>query len=685
MELLAPAGTFDCLKAAVNSGADAVYFAGKSFGARSYAGNFGDDEIFAAVDYCHLRNAKAYVTVNTMAFDREFDELEKAVKILTKAGADGVIVQDLGVLRFIRDVSPDMELHASTQMTVHSADGVRELENLGVSRVVLSRELSGTEIADITRSVSAETEVFVHGAMCMSYSGQCLMSSVIGGRSGNRGKCAQPCRLTFSPGGKNPRHYLSLKDMSYASHIAEMADMGVASLKIEGRMKGAEYVSEVVSIYRKLIDEMRAPTSEERERLNKVFFRGGLSDGYYTGRKGKHMFAFDKPDNPYLKNKEAISIPKDKQVEAELCAYIKTGAIPKIILKSGTEYAEVCGGEPIAKAENQAATVQAIRTRLSKTGGTPFKITNFDIELSNDAFVPVAVLNDLRRTATEALEKKIVSKYKNKRICKYNYPTGTVKASADGKFTCSVLSIEQYRVIKNYDFKYIYVPAHIVAENTEELMCDNERIIVSPPVILRADDRERYINLMRDLRKDGFDKAEIHTLDTISVCKGFKLCGGHRLNTSNTFSAAEYGDMGIESICLSPEMNAAQMRDVGADIVKEVIVYGRIPLMITENCILKNMDKCPCGGKDKLVDRTGTEYAVTKDGDICRSVVLNSVPLYAADKLEKVRDIRAEYYKIVFTVEKEEMCGEICDAYLKGKQAEVSEYTRLNLFKSALM
>ena len=685
MELLAPAGTFNCLKAAVNSGADAVYFAGKSFGARSYAGNFSNDEIFAAVDYCHLRGVKTYVTVNTMTFDREFDELEKLIYTLTRAGADGVIVQDMGVLRFIREISPDIELHASTQMTVHSADGVKALEKLGVSRVVLSRELSGKEIADIVKSVNAEVEVFVHGAMCMSYSGQCLMSSVIGGRSGNRGRCAQPCRLTFSPDGKNPRHYLSLKDMSYASHITEMSDIGVASLKIEGRMKGEAYVSKVVSVYRKLIDEKRYPTENELEELNNIFFRGGLSDGYYTGKTGKNMFAFDKPDNPYLKNDEEFIIPKDRQVNTELSAYIGVGEVPLLTLKCGEVQASVSGCEPVAKAEKRAATVSSVIGQLSKTGGTAFKITDFKIELSDNAFIPMSALNELRRDAIEALENKILEEYKNKRLRKYSKEIKVQKQCVNFGFTCSVLNMEQYRAVKDYGFRLIYIPMHIVKKNIDELLPDIERVVISPPVILRSAERDEHKKAMSKLKEFGFDKAEVHTIDTIGICVGFKLYGGQRLNIANSMAVSEYADMNFQSLCLSAELNIAQMGDISGSIEKEIIIYGKIPLMITENCILKNMDKCVCGGMGKLIDRTGAEFTVIKDGDICRSVVLNNVPLYTADKPDKIKRADADSYRIVFTDEDDKKCIDICDAYINKKKIDLSEYTRLHLFKGTLM
>ena len=313
MELLAPAGNIECLKAAVNNGADAVYFAGKSFGARSYADNFTFEEMYDSVKYCRLRNVKSYVTVNTMTLDREFGELDEFISFLADAGADGVIVQDLGVLRRISQICPQMPIHASTQMTVHNLEGVRALEGIGVKRVVLSRELSKNDIEYIINNCNAEIEVFVHGAMCMSYSGQCLMSSVLGGRSGNRGKCAQPCRLEYHDKGGKDRFYMSLKDMSLLNHLEELKDMGVASFKIEGRMKGVDYVSQVVRTYRNCIDELRKPEKDEIDRINRVFFRGGLSDGYYKNNIGPSMFAFDKPDNPYKKGEGLVKIDTDER------------------------------------------------------------------------------------------------------------------------------------------------------------------------------------------------------------------------------------------------------------------------------------------------------------------------------------------------------------------------------------
>ncbi len=682
-ELLAPAGTIECAKIAVNCGADAIYFAGKTFGARQNAGNFSDDEIFDISDYCHLRKVRTYVTVNTLCFDREYKELEKFIKTLTKAGTDGVIVQDLGVLDFIKNISPDIELHGSTQMTVHSAEGVKRLEKLGVSRVVLARELSFEEISSITKSVSAETEVFIHGAMCMSYSGQCLMSSVIGGRSGNRGRCAQPCRLEFSKKGENPKHYLSLKDMSYAEHIKELKDTGVASLKIEGRMKGPDYVASVVSAYRRLIDEDRAPTPSELNDLNSVFFRGGLTDGYYTGKTGKTMFAFFKPDNPYLRNTVKPTFPDNIQTEVSASAEFKIGELPRLSLNLGNTSVTVTGNEVIDLAKSKPTDKEQLKAQLEKSGGTAFNIVSTQINADDSIFMPISKLNELRRRGISALEAEILRPFNSKRFIskRFDYSPKTNHKIA---FSCSVLNYEQYEALQDSDFEYIYMPLNVVLENKGKLTGDRERIVISPPVIIREKERAVQKEKMTTLLNCGFDKAEIHLLDTIDICKGFRLFSGHRLNIASSHACSEAEKLGMESICLSPELNLAQIRDISRFFETEIIAYGKIPLMLCENCIGKNMDMCKCDGTFRFADRTGASFSVAKDGTSCRSVVLNSVPLFAGDKTDELLSSRANRFRLIFTTETCDICKKIADCYINGKNYNIKEFTRLQLFKSTL-
>ena len=376
IELLAPAGNFECLVAAVQSGADAVYLSGKAFGARSYADNFDGEMLEKAVDYCHLRGVKIYVTVNTLVLDSEMQELSEYLVFLNNIGTDAIIVQDMGVWQLAKQIVPELPIHASTQMTINNADGVKALESNGVNRVVLAREVSLENIRRISQTTRAELEVFAHGALCMCYSGQCLMSSIIGGRSGNRGKCAQPCRLPYSINNdKTKKFYMSLKDLSSVDHISELMEIGVAALKIEGRMKGPAYVAAVVGIYRKYIDNPHPLEKADAELLDRIFNRGGVTDGYLTGKTGREMFAFDKPDNPYHKGSDSLEQEllnriktENRKLQLKCKVEIRLGQNPKI---------SVCSDEVEVKyeadffaegAQKLPVTDETVRTQLSKTG-----------------------------------------------------------------------------------------------------------------------------------------------------------------------------------------------------------------------------------------------------------------------------------------------------------------------------
>lgn len=686
MELLAPAGNFECVCAAVDSGADAVYCAGQSFGARSFAGNLTDDEIFSAAEYCHLRGARIYLTVNTLLFDREFSRLDKFIRVLTDAAVDGVIVQDLGVLKYIRQLSPDIELHASTQMTVHSADGVRELERLGVCRTVLSRELSFDEIREISENVNSELEVFVHGAMCMSYSGQCLMSSVIGGRSGNRGKCAQPCRLTYKANGRE-RHYMSLKDMSLAEHLSKLKEIGIASLKIEGRMKSAAYVSTVTGIYRRLIDENRLPTGNERRALSEVFDRGGLTDGYFKGETGKKMFAFDRADNPYLKNSGEYTLPPSKTRGIDISAKFSEGDYPKLKFGLNKISVEVSGDSRCQSAQKIPITAESAKTSLEKLGGTPFYAQNTKTEICGNPYLSVSELNTLRRKATMALEAEILSGYGLKRIESAENAKIQKNAKRLKKFSCSVLNAEQYRAVSECDFERIYIPMHIAEQNLDEI-CRNTKMLkktaLCPPVIINGTRRDEYKRRLSALKDSGFGMVEVSTIDDIELADGFELCGGFRLNITNGLAAETASELGLSSICLSTELNTVQMHDISPECQKEAVVYGRIPLMITKNCIIKNIDGCPCDGNQGITDRTDRFLPIIKDGDICASVVLNSVPLYMADKPNEVEKINADLNRLMFTFESGDECIQIYNEYKNGAEVPSYEFTRLRMMKPPL-
>ncbi len=681
MELLAPAGNMECLKTAVEYGADAVYFAGKQFGARSFADNFSDEEVIEAAEFCRFRNVKTYVTVNTMTTDRELLELDRFLGVLADAGVDGVIVQDLGVLRRIKQLCPDMPVHGSTQMTVHNLAGVRELETLGVSRVVLSRELSRNEMATILEGCKAEIEVFVHGAMCMSYSGQCLMSSVLGGRSGNRGKCAQPCRLAYRSGDGKERTYLSLLDMSLVSHLKELKKMGVASLKIEGRMKGPDYIKAVVGTYRKCIDELRKPTMEEENQMNRVFFRGGLTDGYFTGNIGPHMFSFEKPDNPYARQEGEFLIPpmERKPISVQCQVVLHEGKIPKITV-SAMGYTANCYGEAeLERAQKGVPDEDAIRKQLNKTGGTGFVFESVSIDVSGMPFVPVKVVNGLRRDGIEKLVQKINQGAK-KKFSPQPLLTNRKKSEDIMRFTASISTKEQFDAVRGFPFVKIDVPLHLVITEPEYYLSERERILLNPPVILQDHQWESVKVQVAELKKMGFTGLRIENIGGFSFSKTMECWGGHRLNLANHLALQEMQELGGTVACLSAELNLAQVRDLQGELPTEILGYGHLPLMITENCVLKNMKKCPCDGQGIIIDRMGKAFPVIRDGNQCRSVILNTVPLYMGDKIEEVKGAGVSYCRLAFTIESAEETARVCQAYYNGGDFS-GDYTRLHYYK----
>ncbi len=680
MELLAPAGNMECLKAAVNCGADAVYFAGKSFGARSFADNFSHEELCEAIAYCHLRGVKCYITVNTMTLDREINELVDFITVLANSGADGVIVQDLGVAEVVKKVCPDMEIHGSTQMTIHNLDGVLAAKNSGMSRVVLSRELSKENIKYITENCGIEIEVFVHGAMCMSYSGQCLMSSVLGGRSGNRGKCAQPCRLKYHKDGGRDAFYLSLKDMSLINHIKELRDMKIASLKIEGRMKGPEYVSAVVSTYRRCIDSMEKPTQIEIEKMNRIFYRGGLTDGYFINKKGKEMFAFDKPDNPYAKNGGIDKIDVlEKKNKIKATVLLKEDEPSALTIEYGDIVVKVLGEHSLERALRSRISEEDVVNRISKTGGTVFEMESVLVDISGNPFVSVGELNGLRRKALNLLEKEILAKYVKSVTSNNSFSDKVKRVENKLQYTATVRTLEQFKAIADADFKWIGVPIDIILQNQDYFVKYNDKVVVCPPVIVPDNEKDKLENNLKNLFNCGFKK-----LLAENICwfenKQFEILGGHRLNVANSIAVNKYHQMGVKSLCVSIEINKAQIRDLDKTADIEMIIYGHIPLMITENCILKNVRSCPCNGAGEIVDRKGEKFPVVKDGESCRSVVLNTVPMYLGDKAEEIEKYGVAYGRAMFTIETPERCVEICKRIF-SERILTEDFTRLHFSK----
>ncbi len=691
IELLAPAGNFECLIAAVQSGADAVYLSGKSFGARSFADNFDLDTLENAVDYCHLRGVKVYVTVNTLVSDKETAELCGYLRFLNKIGTDAIIVQDMGVVKIASEIVPELPIHASTQMTVHNTVGVKALENIGIKRIVLSREVSLENIKRISESTNAELEVFGHGALCMCYSGQCLMSSIIGGRSGNRGKCAQPCRLPYSiNNSKNAKFYMSLKDLSSLELINEIKNAGVSSLKIEGRMKGPAYVAAVVGIYRRYIDEPSSVKDEDLELLDIIFNRGGLTDGYLKGNLGKDMFAFDKPDNPYRMGNDKIvnqllnSIKSEnKKLKLKAEVEIRKDALPRISVSHNSFKIEYIGETSAEEAVKAPLTAENVVMQLQKTGGTPYEFADITVDLEENSFLTAGALNNLRRNALKVFENEFIKSFKRKPHDLLPFDFDEMQ-NTDNKFVCEITDIEQFSAVINYDFSSIYVPLHIILKHADKLGGYKEKIVIVPPAIIHDNEFENITKSAEILLENGFCGILATNIALVKRFKNYRVFGGFRLNIFNRYALDFYKSQNIEIAELSPELNSNQLRSIIKSIPTQMMVYGRLPLMITENCVIKNGDKCPCNGNNYITDRIGMRFPVIKDGSSCRNVILNCKKIFLGFDMDKVKSTNVKYLRLYFTDESFEECTRVCDSFFNNTGYRPEDFTNGHFIKGVM-
>ena len=638
-ELLAPAGDMECLYAAVAAGADAIYVGGKRFGARAFAKNFEINELASAVRYCHLHDVKLYVTLNTLIEDKEMRDAVEYAAELYRIGVDALIVADVGVMSAIRRCVPSLELHASTQMSLHNTPGVDAAAELGASRAVVARELSLGEIKSVVDNSPLEIEVFLHGALCVCHSGQCLFSSMVGGRSGNRGECAQPCRLPFN-GGKYP---LSLKDLSLSNHIPELIESGVASLKIEGRMKSPDYVYTVTSIYRRLLDEGRVATAEENDALRRAFSRGGFTDGYFTGKTDRGMTGIrsesDKKESRTISNGKFE--PKKHPVSATV--RLRLGERAEMTLTNGVRTVTVLGDAP-AVAENSPLTPDAVRSRLAKMGNTLLSLDQSDIQLILDENInlPPSSLNALRREAADKFEScerdfaKIDYTLSKKRE-KSKKPITTAQFFSSDTFidTCRHGLFGQ-----EIDISFLPHSAPV------EILVEAGGVYL-PPVIFDSewDEIEKYL---KNARKNGVMYALVSNIGHIDLAKklGFKIFGDFRLNVTNGESRAAYEKMGVERLILSPELTLPQARDVGGSL----ITYGRIPLMITERCCISENFGCEACNKSALTDRKGEKFPMMRELSH-RNVIFNSTPTYMGDRKDELSLYRIESEHLIFSVE----------------------------------
>lgn len=673
-EILAPAGSFECVKAAVRSGANAVYLGVKSFNARRNADNFTDDELKQAIEYCHACSVKVHITLNTLVGDEELESALQVIKHVCSLGADVLILQDLGLAALAKEAAPGILRHASTQMSVQTVSGIELLRSLGYSTVVLPRELNREEIVNIRKNTDMRLEMFVHGALCMCVSGQCYLSAMLGGRSGNRGLCAQPCRLAFAAE-NGTGHDLSLKDLSLAEKAQELRRLGVDSLKIEGRMKRPEYVAAAVTAVR---NNLYGKDDEEiLSSLRAVFSRSGFTDGYFQNQLGREMFGTRTKQDVTSANekvlsslrrlydKEAARVPvhflltvlKDEPVT--LCA----SSNGKSVFSDSGYIPESASGKPLDEA--------SLKDRISKCGGTVFYAEECEIELDEGLFVPASVINSLRRDALEKLE-KVLNAVKPITFTDQTLAIPEHEVSSPLSFNVRIASASQ--IPKNFDnVENLYIPLVNMEKTVEKLQ--NSAVNIGIEVPRGIFGKEAYVETqLKKAKQLGIRTAYCGTLDAVAIAKkaGLDIHAGFSMNVYNSLSVRVLEQLGVKVITLSPELTLTQAAKIGFGAKRGIIAYGRLPLMLTRNCPIQNGRSCDeCKSRSFLTDRMGIRFPVMCN--MGTSEILNSRPIYLADRLKEIRNM--DFITLYFTHESGEAVDRILDAYRKGKAAK-GEFTR---------
>ena len=693
-ELLAPAGSLEILKGVIESGADAVYVGGSMFGARAYANNFTEEELLEAIDFAHLRGVKVYLTVNTLIKNSEFSKLYDYLLPYYKRGLDAVIVQDIGVVKAIHEYFPSMEIHTSTQMTVTGADGVRFLSQFGVTRVVMAREVSLAEMKRIHEETGMELEAFVHGALCYSYSGQCLFSSILGGRSGNRGRCAQPCRLPYTVEGKKDEYILSLKDMCGIKALDKLHDAGVYSLKIEGRMKQLEYACGVVKYYRSYIDSMKPVSDADYDRIKALGNRCGFTDRYYFDHNGSDMVTYVKPN--FVSNAAEPSPEKRKlSIEGELV--LREGEPGSLTVKRGdvTYKASI---EPVSAALKAPLDKKAAIDRINKTGDTDFEFSHIKAQIGENVFVPNGALNKLRRDAISGLCDKLLKKY-YRNDARYadmssmcELPEHVVKSDAaheDGAVNakdytaiCSCMTRAQLDTLIGYDcFDVFYLDFDMYDRNTliqqfaDDVKCltkRNKKVYLMLPTILRADSSDYFVSIAKELDKVSFEGFVVKNYEelylTENLFTGKKVILDHNMYTFNDVSKSAFFEHGVSGDTVPLELNSREIMHRN-NIGSQMIVYGYYPLMTTANCVHKNTKGCD--KKQKLIylkDRYNKSFAVCNNCKECYNTIYNSLPTMLTKNIGKLKEAGIRSFRYSFTIETPKQIKAVMDD-------KVAEYT----------
>ena len=673
IELLSPAGSPEGVIAAVQNGADAVYMGMGAFNARRGAKNFTDEEFVKAVRYCHVRGCKVYVTLNTLVNDREMRDAVAAAKLASDAGADARIVQDLGMSYAIRCALPDIPLHASTQMSLHNLAGVEATAEMGITRAVLARELSFEQIRFITKNASIETEVFVHGALCFCHSGQCYMSALIGRRSGNRGLCAQPCRLQYSLGGRMDDHPLSLKDNCLVDQIRRLEEAGVASLKIEGRMKRPEYTGIVTGVYAKAIREQRNPDKEEMELLEKTFSRQGFTQGYFIGDKLDMFGVRSEPDKDadkiFAAARKQYAEGEMRRVPVHFYTVLEKGEHIKAIAFDDDGHKAIATGPVPERAKRQGLTEQYLTEQMFKTGGTPYNCIENKAKAEPGLYLPASEINELRRKLIAQLSAER-EKAPGRRTLRIPAPPVNVPAISDPARIYQVRTAEQLTPeLAELKPDYIYFPAMELAENFDPLrpFIDNgaRPVAVMPRVITDDQSREVYAALEK-LFDYGVNEALTGNLGHVFIARqaGMKVRGDFGLNAFNSYTLRVLQDAGFISATASFELRLAQIKAMAKPGDTELIIYGRLPLMVSDQCIIRqSAGRCNCQTPGQLSDRMGSVFPVVKEFG-CRNVIYNAHKLYLADKRDDLYALGLWGLRMLFTTESPRECVEVAKGYL---------------------
>ena len=686
LELLSPAGSPEAVIAAVQNGADAVYMGLGNFNARRGAKNFSDEEFEKAVRYCRIRDCKVYVTMNTLVGDREMQQATELARRVSDLGADAILVQDLGLLSVLKKAVPDIPLHASTQMSIHNLAGVEAAAEMGLTRAVLARELSLEQIKFITERSPIETEVFVHGALCFCHSGQCYMSALIGRRSGNRGACAQPCRMEYTMGGRlEDSHPLSLKDNCLAERLMQLEDAGVACAKIEGRMKRPEYTGVVTGIYSRLIKEHRKPTPEEMQTLTDAFSRDGFTQGYFDGDR-KDMFGVRTEDDKAASKlfadarKEYIG-KEERRVPVKFYVVVNSGeAVKAAAIDNAGNKVVAFGSEP-QKAIRQAIDSQSLSDRLSKTGGTPYYCVDAQSRVQDGLYLSASAINELRR--------KLITSLNDKRACPPQRASLPMPEMPKGMPTVTdPVMIYQVRCAEQLSEEladtrpdYIYVPVRVMYENFDMIRVFVSRGAVPVAVLPRVvtdDEVSEVYKMLRRLFDQGVNEALVGNLGHIVIARkaGMKIRADFGMNVFNSYTLDMIRRMGFLSATASFEMRLAQVRDMAKSVDTELIAYGRLPLMVSDQCVISHsLGTCSCQNPAQLSDRMGSVFPVVREYEH-RNVIYNSRKLFMADKNDELCGAGLWGIRLMFTTESARECVQVAKRYKGEGDFQPNDLTR---------